>query len=374
LAIRYAVGWTGSPERGAAQQKGGRQNVAASPELSCTGPQPVCESGFEAELEARATIAAPRWKILAGDALTELDQVGDGTCKLVVTSPPYNIGKEYERDKRLTLDEYFEWIKPILEKIARKVSEDGHLCWQTGNFIEDGELFPLDLHFYSLIKKLGFRLKNRIVWHFNFGLNATSRFSGRYETLLWFTKSDHYTFNLDPVRVRQLYPGKRHSAKKGDRAGQPSGNPKGKNPSDVWAFDAAKAFDLCPIWEVPNVKANHPEKTSHPCQFPSELVERCVLAFTQENDLVLDPFVGSGTTAIAALQHNRRAIGIDRDRRYADLARHRLELLVQGELRTRPLGKPVRRPVLGEAVATMPEEWRNGRVGGEGGEDEKGNS
>jgi DNA modification methylase len=189
--------------------------------------------------------------------------------------------------------------------------------------------------------------------------------------LLWFTKGDDYTFNLDPVRVPQLYPGKRHSAKKGARAGQPSGNPKGKNPSDVWEFDPGKALVLCPIWEVPNVKANHPEKTSHPCQFPSELVERCVLAFTNEDDLVLDPFVGSGTTAIAALQHKRRAVGIDRDARYVELARHRLDLLVQGELRTRPIGKPVRRPVPGEAVASLPQEWLGGGTGGSSGNEQE---
>lgn len=340
--------------------------MAANLELSCASSAP-----YEFDFDAATPVSGgdkPRWEIHEGDALTELDQVADGSCQLVVTSPPYNIGKEYERDKRLTLQQYLQWIEPILEKTCAKLSDNGHLCWQTGNFIDNGEVFPLDMYFYPLIKKAGLKLRNRIIWHFNFGLNAASRFSGRYETLLWFTKGDQYTFNLDPIRVRQLYPGKRHSAKKGERAGHPSGNPKGKNPSDVWEFDPTKALDLCPMWDVPNVKANHPEKTSHPCQFPSELVERCVLAFTNEDDLVLDPFIGSGTTAIAALQHNRRAIGIDRDARYVELAKHRLELLVRGELRTRPLGKPVRRPIPGEAVATLPAEWLNDVAGGNGGE------
>ena len=340
--------------------------MAPNLELGCAPPAPY-DFDFDAGIPVGGS-DQPRWEIHEGDALAELDRVSDGSCQLIVTSPPYNIGKEYERDSRLTLAQYLEWIEPILEKACAKLCEGGHLCWQTGNFIDGSEVFPLDIYFYPLIKKIGLKLRNRIIWHFNFGLNSSSRFSGRYETLLWFTKGDEYTFNLDPIRVRQLYPGKRHSAKKGNRAGRPSGNPKGKNPSDVWEFDPAKALDLCPIWEVPNVKANHPEKTSHPCQFPSELVERCVLAFTSEHDLVLDPFIGSGTTAIAALQHNRRAIGIDRDARYVELARHRLELLVQGDLRTRPLGKPVRRPVPGEAVATLPEEWLNSAVGGNSGE------
>jgi DNA modification methylase len=333
------------------------------------GADPAYQLEFESGETSPAAPADNRWEIIEGDALTALDQIPDGSCKLVVTSPPYNIGKEYERDRRLSLEEYLEWIDAILEKACRKVSDDGHLCWQTGNFVDDGEVFPLDAFFYKLIKERGFKLRNRIIWHFNFGLNATSRFSGRYETMLWFTKSDNYTFNLDPVRVRQLYPGKRHPSRKGPLAGKPSGNPKGKNPSDFWEFDPSQAFGVCPIWELPNVKANHPEKTQHPCQFPSELVERCVLALTNKDDIVLDPFIGSGTTALAALQHARRAIGIDRDARYVQLARHRLELLVQGDLPTRKPGKPVRGPKKGEAVAKLPDEWLDEVVGGKSGQD-----
>ena len=246
------------------------------------------------------------WEVHEGDAFDELDKVRDASCKLIVTSPPYNIGKEYERDQRLSLREYIRWLDKIVGKLCQKVATDGHICWQSGSFIEDGEVFPLDAFFYRMFKRRGLKLRNRIIWHFNFGLNAQTRFSGRYETLLWFTKSDDYTFNLDPVRVTQLYPGKRHSSKKGAKAGQPSGNPKGKNPSDFWTFDAKAAFEEHPIWDFPNVKSNHPEKTIHPCQFPSELVERCVLALTNDDDLVLDPFLGSGTTAIAALKYGRR--------------------------------------------------------------------
>lgn len=306
------------------------------------------------------TVSAASSTLLTGDSLTMLDQVEDGSCRLVVTSPPYNIGKEYERDQRLSLDEYLAWLKPIVQKLALKVAEDGHVCWQTGNFVEDGEVFPLDLFFYQMFKDAGFKLRNRIIWHFNFGLHAKRRFSGRYETILWFSKSDDYLFNLDPVRVPQRYPGKRHSSRKGDRAGKPSGNPLGKNPSDFWEFDGEQAMKLNPIWDFPNVKANHPEKTQHPCQFPSELVERCVLALTNEGDIVLDPFIGSGTTAIGATVHRRHVIGIDKDPRYIELAKHRLALLASEELPRRPLGKPVRQPVKGEGVAQTPAEWLPG--------------
>ncbi len=162
----------------------------------------------------------------------------------------------------------------------------------------------------------------------------------------------------------QLYPGKRHSPKKGARAGTPSGNPLGKNPSDFWQFDAEVAFKVNPIWDFPNVKASHPEKTTHPCQFPSELAERCILALTNLGDMVIDPFVGSGTTAIAAALHGRDVTGIDKDARYIELAKHRLELLARGELPRRPLGKPVRMPQEGERVAAVPEEWLTGQTGG----------
>lgn len=309
-------------------------------------PEPLAALGVEFES-----------LLIEGDAFEKLDAIPDGSCQLVITSPPYNIGKEYERDQRLSLDEYLAWLKPIILKLCAKVSDEGHICWQTGNFVDGGEVFPLDVYFYQILKDAGFKLRNRIIWHFNFGLHAQNRFSGRYETILWFSKTDSYTFNLDPVRVPQSYPGKRHSSKKGDRAGKPSGNPMGKNPSDYWTFDAEQAFLLSPIWDFPNVKASHPEKTSHPCQFPSELVERCILALTRPGDLVLDPFLGSGTTAIAATVQKRSVIGIDKDPRYIALAKHRLELLARDELPRRPLGKPVRIPHAGESVARKPMEW-----------------
>lgn len=306
------------------------------------------------------------YNVILGDAAQALDVVADESCQLVVTSPPYNIGKEYERDRRLPLRQYVEWVDEIIDKLCRKVSESGSICWQVGNFVDKGEIFPLDLYFYKAFKRRGLKLRNRIIWQFNFGLNAQNRFSGRYETLLWFTKSDEYKFNLDPVRVPQLYPGKRHSSAKGAKAGLPSGNPKGKNPSDFWMFDSKDAFFGDGVWEFPNVKASHLERTLHPCQFPSELAERCVLALSEQGDIILDPFVGAGTTAIAALRHGRSAIGIDRDAKYVDLTRGRIEEFLAGGLKLRPLGRRTRIPVAGEKVATLPEEWMPGGGNGEG--------
>ena len=287
-----------------------------------------------------------------------LDLVSDNSCRLAITSPPYNIGKEYEREFRMSREDYSIWAESIIQKLSNKVSDDGHVCWQTGNHIKDSEIFPLDYLFFGIFHDLGFKLRNRIVWHFNFGLNAKKRFSGRYETLLWFTKNDEYYFNLEPVLVPQLYPGKRHSTRHKTKAGEPSGNPKGKNPSDFWVFRPNEELLDSSIWDIPNVKANHPEKVKHPCQFPTELVERCVLSLTEPGDTVLDPFIGTGTTAIAASKHSRNSFGVDRSSTYIDLASSRLRAAIEGRLQTRPLGKPVRRPKVNETVSQTPVEWQ----------------
>ncbi len=302
-----------------------------------------------------AGLKGPRF--ICGDAMKVVARLPNDRFNLIISSPPYNIGKSYEKDEKLTTDEYIAWHARLAASLYDKLTADGSICWQVGNYVKDGELIPLDIVFYDIFKKLGMKLRNRIIWRYNFGHNADRRFSGRYETLLWFSKTDKYKFNLDAVRVPQLYPGKRHSALKGDKAGTPSGNPLGKNPSDYWEFSAERDFKENPVWDIPNVKAGHPERTDHPCQFPVELVERCVLALTEAGDHVLDPFVGAGASVIAAEKHGRFGCGIDKDDAYLRIAENRIELLRTGDLPLRPLGKPVRRPVPTERVATTPAEW-----------------
>lgn len=285
------------------------------------------------------------------DTLAEIKQLPSNTFKLVISSPPYNIGKEYE--KQVSLEKYYVWQGEIIKELCRIVADDGSIVWQVGNFVDNGEVFPLDMYFYPIFKEMGMQLRNRVIWHFGHGLHASTRFSGRYEVLLWFTKNNNYTFNLDPVRVPSKYPGKLHY--KGEKVGQPSGNPLGKNPSDFWTL-MSQEWEAGLI-EIPNVKANHPEKTAHPCQFPIELVERFVLALTNENDWVLDPFGGVGSTLIAAIKHQRRAMMIDRDEQYIKLAKERVKLFQKGKLKIRPLGKPVHKPTGKEKVARVPDEW-----------------
>ncbi len=281
-----------------------------------------------------------------GDRLKLINQIsltGD-KAELIVTSPPYNIGKEYET--RTSLDEYIETQKQTITACMDILSDSGSICWQVGHFIDgkvrNKEAYPLDIILYPVFKNLGLILKNRIVWHFGHGLHESVRFSGRHETILWFVKSDNYTFNLDPIRVPQKYPGKR--SYRGENKGKPSGNPRGKNPSDVW--------------NIPNVKSNHIEKTNHPCQYPIGMINRLVLGLTNENDLVFDPYLGVGTTAVSAVLNKRRAAGSDIFDDYLLTARNRVKKAWIGELGYRPMNKPIHKPSGQESVSNVPEEWK----------------
>ncbi len=289
--------------------------------------------------------------ILHGDANESLKDIPSESIQLIVSSPPYNIGKEYE--KGIVLKEYLESMTPVLEGMVRILSQEGSICWQVGNYVDNGEIVPLDICFYPIFKSLGLKMRNRIIWHFDHGLHASKRFSGRYETICWFTKSDSYVFNLDPVRVPSKYPGKTHF--KGEKRGLPSGNPLGKNPSDFWKT-VEQDWDRL-IWEIPNVKANHPEKTIHPCQFPIELVQRCILALSNENDFVLDPFGGAGTIMIAAMMHKRKAIICEKEEKYIEITMQRINDYSNGRLKIRPLGKPVYSPSGKEKVSQIPILW-----------------
>jgi len=242
---------------------------------------------------------------------------------LVVTSPPYNINKEYE--EKIPLNDYLQWQKEIITDIAKRTKSNGSICWQVGNFVENGHIIPLDIEMHPIFKELGFKLRNRIIWHFGHGLHTKRRFSGRYEVILWYTKGDDYTFNLDNVRIPSKYPGKRHF--KGPNKGKLSGHPDGKNPEDVW--------------NIPNVKSNHIEKTEHPCQFPVGLIERLVLALTNENDLIFDPFSGVGSAGVASVIHKRRFWGCEISEKYTEIAAQRLKEAELGEARYRSHDQPI---------------------------------
>ena len=291
------------------------------------------------------------YEVINGDCLQKLREIDHKKFDLIITSPPYNVGKSYET--KTSIEKYLESQEEIIKELIRILSDSGNLCWQVGNYVEKGEVFPLDIYYYQIFNKYGLKLRNRIIWHFGHGLHASNRFSGRYETILWFTKTDDYIFNLDSVRVPSKYPGKRYF--KGPKRGQLSCNPLGKNPGDIWEI-VQQDWDN-EIWDIPNVKSNHPEKTEHPCQFPIELVERCVLALTNEHSWILDPFAGVGTTVIGALKNNRNAIGIEKELKYCEIANQRITDLKEGKLKIRPIYKSIHMPSENDKIAQIPKEW-----------------
>ena len=259
---------------------------------------------------------------------------------LVVTSPPYDIGKPYE--KRVPLDEYIEWQERIIKKIYPRLKENGSICWEVGNFVnKDGSIVPLDIAIDPVFRSLGMKLRNRIIWHFGHGLHSKTRFSGRYEVIMWYTKSDDYIFNLDKVRIPAKYPGKK--SYKGANKGQLSSNPDGKNPEDVW--------------DIPNVKSNHVEKTIHPCQFPISMIERLVLSMTNEGDLVFDPFAGVASTGAAAILHKRYFWGCEINEEYATIGKKRLIDSVDGTIKHRE-DKPIYDPKQ-SSLSKIPDEWKD---------------
>jgi len=265
--------------------------------------------------------------IYPGNCLELLSEIPDKSIQLIVTSPPYNIGKEYE--KKLKIEDYIEQQRAVITECSRVLKDEGSICWQVGNYVQKGEIIPLDILLYEIFRDLDYVLRNRIIWHFEHGLHCKNRFSGRYETINWFTKrNQNYYFNLDPVRIPQKYPQKKHF--KGPNAGKLSGNPLGKNPSDVW--------------EIPNVKSNHVEKTEHPCQFPVGMIEKLVLSMTKEGDWVFDPFLGSGTAIIAAIKNNRKGIGAEIQKDYIAISKERVYKEWEGTLKTRPMNKPIYKP------------------------------
>ena len=287
--------------------------------------------------------------IFNDDCNNILRHIKPESVDLIVTSPPYCMKKAYESPED-DISTFQQCHRDIFNKIYKLLKPGGSICWQVGYHVSGACVIPLDYIVYEIFMKRSrnYRyplvLRNRIVWTFGHGLNSERRFSGRHETILWFTKGDFATFNLDAVRIPQKYPGKR--AYKGKNKGQLTGNPLGKNPSDVW--------------DIPNVKANHVEKTDHPCQYPVAIPSRLIRALTGPEALVLDPFMGSGSTGVAAILEKRSFIGIEKDTKYFQIAQKRLNDAKNGVVRVRP-DVPVQVVDKRMSVAKLPEEFRRKR-------------
>ncbi|MCD4783536.1 MAG: site-specific DNA-methyltransferase [Candidatus Eremiobacteraeota bacterium] len=245
--------------------------------------------------------------ISCGDCLKLLRNLPNESVDLIVSSPPYNIGK-VENDRK-PIESYLNWQKNILAECHRTLKSKGSIFWQVGTYVDNNKYhIPLDIRFFPILESLGMIPRNRIVWIRPHGVHAKLKFSGRYETILWFTKTMNYNFFLDPIKVPQKYSNKKYW--KGEKKGELSCDPLGKNPGDIWAFR--------------NVRHNHEEDTVHPAQFPEDLVRRIILCTTVPGDIVLDPFMGVGTTAVVAKRLNRFYCGAEINEEYVSIANQRI--------------------------------------------------
>ena len=245
--------------------------------------------------------------IYNADCIEAMRKLPAELCALTATSPPYNIGKEYETP--LPLDEYLNWCEAWIREVHRITRIDGAFLLNVG-YVEIpnvAKAVPLP---YLLWNRTPFYLIQEIVWNYGAGVAARKSLSPRNEKLLWFVKDQlDYVFNLDSIRDPNVkYPNQKKN-------GKLRCNTLGKNPSDVWQI--AKVTS--------GTNRSSPERTPHPAQFPTDFVDRIVLGFSNPGDLVIDPFMGSGSTAISCLEHGRRVIGFELKREYCDVAAHRIE-------------------------------------------------
>lgn len=273
--------------------------------------------------------------IECGDTLEVTSRIADGCVDLIVSSPPYNIGKSYET--RTALEVYVDWQRQVVLELVRTMRDGASLAWQVGNHVEKGSVTPLDFVFIPMMMEAGLSLRNRYIWQFGHGLHAKTRFSGRHETVLWFTKGKG--FYHDPNVML------------------PAGAEIPQDTSVIAPF-VLEGMESG-VWDIPNVKHNHVEKIAdHPCQFPVGLAERVVLGLSRPGEIVFDPFAGVGSAGVAAVAHGRRFIGIDRDPNFCSLATDRIAGVKTGETRWRSHEMPVTRPKeKAEAIAPAQSEF-----------------
>jgi adenine-specific DNA-methyltransferase len=247
-------------------------------------------------------------KYIIGDCVDVMQSIPDEFFQMVVTSPPYNISKQYGtyNDGR-NFANWLELIQAFGEEVYRLLKPNGSAFINVSQVgFGDGEVIPLDSFVYSKFVKIGFHLKTRIVWIKKQGMMAKNTLNPRHEMILWFVKDNkNFICNLDDVKTPSR-------GKTPPRYTDP--NDKGEylvNPTNVWLFES-----LCTQKRTMNI--------NHPCPFPEGMVERCIKLSTNKGDTVLDPFLGSGTTLIAARKNNRQGYGIELGQNYEDLIIQRI--------------------------------------------------
>ncbi|WP_246498328.1 DNA-methyltransferase [Microvirga soli] len=244
-------------------------------------------------------------RLVHADCIEFMQGMESASVDLVVTSPPYNAGKEYEAD--LSVEEYVSFAERWVSCIPRILAPSGALWLNVGHIkVSETENVPLSYLYYPLLRRYGLHMLQEVVWHFEGGMSYKTRFSHRTERWMWLVKDPKkYVFHLDDVRDHTLNIGSDNR-----------NNPAGKNPTDYWHFP-----------RVVGGRGASREKTAHPCQFPVAMIERIIRACSNPRDVVLDPFGGSGTTAVAAYQNGRGFISVETNQRYHEIAKARLERL-----------------------------------------------
>lgn len=244
--------------------------------------------------------------IYCTDCLSSMRQLENEIIDLTITSPPYNIGKEYETAKPLA--DYLTWCEQWIKETHRITRPSGAFWLNLGylSITERAKAIPIP---YLLWDRIPFFLIQEVVWNYGAGVAGKKFFSPRNEKLLWYVKNElEYTFNLDEVRDKNVkYPNQKKN-------GKLKCNPLGKNPGDVWS-----------IAKVTSGKdRSAKERTPHPAQFPIELIDRVVKSSSNPENLILDPFLGSGTSAVVALANNRQFVGFEVNEAYCEIAAKRV--------------------------------------------------
>ncbi|MED3649967.1 site-specific DNA-methyltransferase [Heyndrickxia sporothermodurans] len=238
-------------------------------------------------------------RIYQRDCIEGMRMLPDKSVDLIITSPPYNIGKSYET--KSPIEDYIEWSVDYLKEIYRILKPCGNFMLQIGQYVDSNtNNIPLTYLLFNSLMEIGFKIRQEIIWYFRGGMPARKKLTGQNEKIMWLYKGDDLPFfDLDAIRVKEW------------QAFDKRNNPNGKNPTDVWEFN--------------RVAGNSREKTSHPCQFPSVMIERIIKGWSTGDSIVFDPFIGSGTTAVAAVRTGRKFIGFEREQEYVEIANKRLD-------------------------------------------------
>ncbi|MEM1651151.1 MAG: site-specific DNA-methyltransferase [Sulfolobales archaeon] len=241
-------------------------------------------------------------KIVLGDAREVLRKLPDRCVHLMVTSPPYNVGKEYDED--LTLGEYLDFIEEVMREVYRVLVWGGRICFNVAN-LGRKPYIPLHAYIIQKLEEIGFLLRGEIIWDKGNAVSGSSTAWGSWCSATNPLLRDQHEYII--------------VASKGDFRRNKGCKEDTITKEEFLEFTRS-------IWRFPPESA---KKVGHPAPFPEELPYRCIQLYTFKEDVVLDPFVGSGTTCVAALKAGRHCIGIDIDERYVEIAKKRFEELLK---------------------------------------------